>query len=163
MGKLGAALAVSALLLGCSIVPATHNIKVTLDLSGDVVPTDSGCAGDGGYDDIKRGTQFTIKDPSGTLIGFGSLTATQYVDRLHCKFAGTAQDVPDAAIYSVEIGRRGVVNFTRAELEANAWTAALTLGDLNAKKPRARLTGWVRSAGQGCQPTDEGRGGRLFW
>jgi len=46
----------------------------------------------------------------------------------HCSLQGRAENVPDQAIYSVEIGRRGTINFTRDQLEANGRLAQLTLG-----------------------------------
>lgn len=90
--------------------------------------TDVGrCAGTGGYSDIAAGLQFTIKSATGTILGFGPFSKSTY-HPTECVLEGAA-NVPDAEIYSIEAGRRGSVNFARADLAANNWTAALTLGD----------------------------------
>ncbi len=115
--------------------PSTHPISVALDLTGhsDTIKQvgQTGCTGAGGYADIAPGAQFTIKDAGGTLIGFGSFTESHITlaSPIHCSLQGTADNVPDAAIYTVEVGRRGAINFTREQLEANGWLAQLTLGN----------------------------------
>lgn len=43
-----------------------------------------------------------------------------------CQFSFEVE-VPDASFYSVEVSHRGAVNYSRADLEAAAWTLDLTL------------------------------------
>lgn len=114
--------------------PATHAITVAIELRGDERSVDrigvtTTCRGAGGYSDMDIGTQFSIKDAAGVLIGFGSFTESHYGPlAFHCSLQGTAQNVPDQAVYSFEVGRRGTINYTREQLAANGWLAQLTLG-----------------------------------
>lgn len=113
--------------------PSTHDITVVITLNGNpdsVAQVGDSCEGTGGYSDMSIGTQFTIKDAAGTLVGFGALTIADYGPRaFECSLQGKATGVPDLPIYSVEVGRRGTVNFQRADLEADGWLARLSLGD----------------------------------
>lgn len=36
--------------------------------------------------------------------------------------------MPGAAFYTIEVGRRGALTYSAAELDARGWTVALTLG-----------------------------------
>lgn len=142
MTRLALLALIAGLLAGCgpgaptpSPSPSVHAITVAIELSGGSnsvsrSSVSSECHGLGGYADMDIGTQFSIKDAAGTLIGFGALTDSHYGPApFHCSLQGRAENVPDAPIYSVEVGRRGTINFTRAQLEANGWLAQLTLGN----------------------------------
>ncbi|HAM56443.1 MAG TPA: hypothetical protein DCQ64_14020 [Candidatus Rokubacteria bacterium] len=111
----------------------THDIRARLHFQGsrDSVNHvgDNGCEGDGGYDDLRVGLQFDIKNTQGDLVAYGTFTQSEYGTlSFECYLTGTATGVPDQLVYVVEIGRRGAVNFTRADLAGNAWTAELNIG-----------------------------------
>lgn len=110
----------------------THRLVVRLTVTGDPDNTQplgsTRCSGDSGYDDIKEGMQFEIRDGSEALMTFGSLTSSIYGPLLECHLSGTVT-VPDMAVYIVDLGRRGTVNFRRDDLAANGWQAELSIGD----------------------------------
>lgn len=131
MRKAASLALIAVLLVGCGPAETGRSITVVLELSvgnaRSITQTQDGCTGAGGYSDISEGVQFTVKDASDALIGFGAMTDSRYVDAFHCTFEGHAE-VSDSAIYSVEVGRRGAVLFNRSDLEANGWRVELSLG-----------------------------------
>ena len=91
------------------------------------------CSGSGGYSDIAQGAPVTVKNQSGTVIGSGSLgpgtiegdtTAVRA-----CVFPFQVDDVSDAEFFQVEISRRGVLSYSKADMEANGWTLHFSLGN----------------------------------
>jgi hypothetical protein len=90
-------------------------------------------AADVGYPEIGQGTAVTVRDAAGGVLGTATLgPGTLRVDALrtqHCvhRFALT---VPDAQAYRIEVDARGVVEFTRADLERTGWRAGLSIGNL---------------------------------
>lgn len=97
------------------------------------------CETRGAYSDVGYGTQATIRDAAGVILGFGNLyggvsTMTETGptgDQIptQCTFSVTVHDVPDEDIYSVEVGQRGQVQFSRLDLVSHDWTAVLSLGN----------------------------------
>lgn len=126
---------------------ATHDITVKLSVTGQpfgssqtlIGLSDTTCETRDGYSDVKVGMQAIIHDAANTVIGFatftdvGQSTKTEQgpVSRVptECTFTTVVQDVPDAPTYGVEVGTRGTVLFSRADLAGNNWTAQLVLGD----------------------------------
>jgi hypothetical protein len=121
--------------------PTAHTITGTFTLlgqnedsvssdyvEGEFISVDGGCAGTGRYDDIEAGLQVTVSNETGTVIGTGALGQGTEVDA-GCEFPFTVGNVPVAKFYKVEVGRRGTVNYSYADMEAASWKAELSLGD----------------------------------
>jgi hypothetical protein len=96
----------------------------TLTVDGDISVTGSSsgytggpCVTRSGFDDIAAGAQVVVKDAAGkvlatTTLGPGRSTGTA------CAF-GFHTDVPTGSdFYGVELGRRGVVQFTAEQMAA---------------------------------------------
>ncbi len=114
-----------------------HLISGQLDLllSGSF-PSGRVCTGTnagGGYDDIVRGAIVTVKNENGTVIATGSLTAgttvpaPKYYAATYCQFSFMV-DSPTAGFYTIEVSHRGGLTYSYAQLSANNWAVALTLG-----------------------------------
>ena len=110
-----------------------HKISGTLTLlnsdtnSPSVTSTGAVCQGAGPYGDIAAGNGVALKDADGKLLaitslGVGSGSPTS------CVFGFTLKDVPEVPFYSIEVGRRGQVGYTLADMKSNDWTLALRMG-----------------------------------
>ena len=99
--------------------------------SSDVIEIlDSGpCRGTGGYGDIDEGTEVTVTDEAGTVIGNGRLGEGRYLEDA-CAFRFTIPRVPMAKFYKIQISKeqRGELSYSYEELEAANWTVELELG-----------------------------------
>ncbi len=86
---------------------------------------------DSGFADIRQGTNVTLRDATGAIVGVGSLGAGEVRNApgsppsLVCVFPFSLT-VPAGAFFSVEVGRRGQVNFSYAEITTPG-RVALTL------------------------------------
>jgi hypothetical protein len=112
----------------------TYRIAGTLELFGSSTgsdrtffPTPFGCIGLGGYDDIMVGARVTVSNQDRTIIGAGALEPIYLPDEDRCVFTFTI-DVPDATFYSIELGRRGELTYSREEMDKAGWHIDLTLG-----------------------------------
>jgi len=92
------------------------------------------CKGaDASYPDIRPGTAVTVRDGTGALLGMAALQGgTLRKGPLRgadddCVFK-FSMIVPERDPYRVEVGRRGVVRFSRSDLERSNWKADLTIG-----------------------------------
>ena len=135
--------ALAALASGCDRAPpppAGHDLSGEYTVHGlfpapgGVRRTGQPCrAADVGYPEIGPGTAVTVRNAAGGVLGTATLgPGTLRVDVLrtqHCvhRFALT---VPDAQAYRIEVDARGVVEFTRADLERSGWRAGLSIGNL---------------------------------
>ena len=93
---------------------ATHAIEGTLTLysANFARPTGTGCAGTGGYADIRVGTQVTVMDAEGRLIGVGTLGDGRDSSASGgCECALAVRDVPEVNFYRVEGSRRGMLAY----------------------------------------------------
>lgn len=131
-----------ALLAGCSpavsapvVPPAStgHRVAGSVTIKGSsILVVGTACSGGGGYADMDRGTTVTVKDQAGTIIATGLLDAGVYDNSNAmwklCRFGFAVPAVPDAPFYSLEVGHRGALTYSRADLDALGWTVALTLG-----------------------------------
>lgn len=93
--------------------------------------TDSNCYGTGGFEDIEGGMSVTIKDGKGTIIALGK---TSYGKRpkgqyssVRCIFYFQVNNVPKADFYSIEVGRRGQLNYSYEELKNKNWKVSFSL------------------------------------
>ncbi|MGY2125871.1 hypothetical protein ACW9HJ_30875 [Nocardia gipuzkoensis] len=77
----------------------------------------SGCTGSGGYSDIHEGVTVTLSSASGTTIGVTALEKGSK-NGSNCMFIWTMRNIPsDEKFYKLEIGHRGVLTYTRQDLE----------------------------------------------
>ena len=81
----------------------------------------------GGYDDIRAGTQVTVTDEGGTLIGTGQLTGGR-LSLSACRFTYRITDLPEARFYKIEVSHRGGVTHSFSELTSQDWRVASKLG-----------------------------------
>ena len=139
MRKIAAASAILVLLAlaGCSGSEPAVQLTGTVDVPSGLqnrLDGGSGCMPTDGYDDVDTGTSVTIRDENGKTIGTAQLGDGEKTGDLQpfngnsafpCTFSFTTS-VPAAEFYSVEVGSRGEVTFSRADVEADA--VALTLG-----------------------------------
>lgn len=138
---LTAALLAPLALTGCGSDPKLITLGGTLTINAEGVETafvwgEPGrydCHGTGGYDDVKAGTQVTVKDAAGKVVGVGQLgqgtatigwmggeqTATQ------CTFPLKVNNVPAGDFYEVQVGGRKPIAVTAAQVDAGL---KLTLG-----------------------------------
>jgi len=86
------------------------------------------CRTEGGYDDVRVGTDVVVKDGQGAIIGVGSLEGGQAESAFDCRF-DFSLEVKDSEFYSFEIGDRGEISYSRADLESQAWDVSFTLGN----------------------------------
>lgn len=118
--------------------PKSHTITGKMELLGDAESVSGSamgqpCSGLGGYSDMDAGADVTVKDQDGSLIATGSLGPGE-ISFLEdpfraCAFRFTVNGVPDASFYEVEVGRRGGLTYSKAEMEAQDWTVEASLGD----------------------------------
>jgi hypothetical protein len=114
--------------------PGVYLVKGKLQLvDSDIGGTASDCYGNGGYDDIEAGMPVTIRDGQGTILATGQVgTGTQPSDSQYssvmCVFDFQVDNVPKADFYAIEVGRRGQLNYSFAEMKEKDWTVSLSLG-----------------------------------
>lgn len=103
-------------------------ISGVLDLL-DSETADAGCEGQGGYSDIDAGTQVVVRDGSGEILGSTNLGPGEVEDGVACIYEFLIIGVPDdRKQYVLEIGRRGQVVSSRAEMLADEWSFEVGLG-----------------------------------
>lgn len=87
------------------------------------------CRGMGGYDDIAEGSQVTVTDEHGTVVGLGELNEGVLDGSgptRQCRFAFTVNNIPAGhAIYGVSVSHRGTIQVRADDLD----NVSLTLGD----------------------------------
>jgi hypothetical protein len=115
-----------------SAASATYDIGVTFVLY-DYKAFYADCSrGGGGYSDIGPGTQVTIRNGSGDTLGIGSLGAgipARGQPMANCTYRATITDVAAGEnFYAVEVGSRGEISQSEAELKANGFSFEVSLG-----------------------------------
>lgn len=88
------------------------------------------CRGDGGYRDIDEGAPVRVIDGAGNVVATARIGAGSIQDRpgfQTCLFV-FAVDLPAADFYEFEVAGRAGPTFSRAEMEANGWVVALSIG-----------------------------------
>ena len=90
---------------------------------------DEPCTGKGGYDDIRLGASVVVKDGKGVTLATGRLGAGKMGEfGVDCEFSLEVLNVPKADFYSIEVGHRGALTYSRKELGAIGWSVAFELG-----------------------------------
>lgn len=101
-------------------IPGTGNIYAVSDIQ-----TGSFC---GGYDDIDVGTDVVVRNEGGDIIAAGKLEYGHFTPERDCLFPFTIVNVPNADFYAIEVGNRGTLTYSFAELEAIGWEVHFSLG-----------------------------------
>lgn len=121
---------------GASPSPTTHDLTGTFTLTQDSPPpmsdNETYCEGTGGYTDIQAGLDVVVRDQGGDIIGTGALEYEPPAENQSlrvCVFTFTVEDVPAASFYEIEVGDRGSLSYSAAELDVLDWSVAFTLGD----------------------------------
>lgn len=144
MRRLLSLVALGLLVIGCggtaSPAPAERTItgEVRLNNGDTVLRSDGDCQGTGGFDDINVATQAVVKNDAGTIVGTTRLEAApivdttdrreRYLSKRRCDYTFTVV-VPDSPFYSIEVGRRGALTYSRPELEDAGWAVEMSIGD----------------------------------
>jgi len=97
-------------------------------LSSSVETNGSSCYTSGGYSDVNSGTNVTVKNGDGKLLGVTDLSSGVTVGSYMCKFSFELE-VSKSDFYSFDIGNRDEVSYAKEELEDKGWNLELTLGD----------------------------------
>lgn len=111
-----------------------HTIDGTFELNdsdtefSSISTTGGTCKGTGGYSDMGPGRPVTVRDDTGKILASTTLGTGTGSSR-RCVWVFTLPDVPEVSFYAVEVGRRGEVTYSLADMKANDWTVSLTLGD----------------------------------
>ncbi len=97
--------------------PATFTVHGTMQV--DSGTSFSGyCSSADGYDDVQEGTAVVVYNPAGTKVAIGQLGPGKPHGRSTCQYRFTVADVPDQwSVYSIEVGHRGQVNYSRHDLD----------------------------------------------
>ena len=148
--KIGLAVAVAMTVLTCGFF-LLHGITrdgSRFALTGTLDLTDSGahyrdgesCYGENGYDDVSGGTGVTVTDRAGSIIGTGKLEegvgqgSAEDADSLladllsSCVFSFSVDELPKTAFYSIEVGRRGKLTYSLADMKQSKWIYSSSIG-----------------------------------
>ena len=79
-----------------------------------------------GYRDIEFSGIVTVKDGAGSIIGTSKLEKPSSVKATSCEYP-FAVTVSNSEFYSIKIGDRRELIYSRAELESQGWTLGLSL------------------------------------
>jgi hypothetical protein len=125
--KVVLAVTIALLLAACSASGHTISGSFVLTDPG-VARTGTTCSGTGGYSDIGDGTDVTVKDGAGKVIGTGRLsTNVEGSQDTGCAYDFTVA-VPDADFYVVAVSHRGELTYSRDEMQQHDWKVGFTLG-----------------------------------
>jgi hypothetical protein len=80
------------------------------------------------YDDVDARATVTVKDGAGSIVGVSKLEAVISTTFDYCLFPFSVT-VSDAEFYSIEVSRRGELNFSKADLESKGWLVQLKIGE----------------------------------
>ncbi|HJX43214.1 MAG TPA: hypothetical protein VJ352_06015, partial [Geodermatophilus sp.] len=79
--------------------------------------------------DIGPGNPVTVRNGAGEILAASSLSDGDGVIGAYCTWTVVLPDVAaDEDFYSIEIGRRGEISFSREELAQSDWVAELSIG-----------------------------------
>ncbi|WP_068819963.1 hypothetical protein [Phormidesmis priestleyi] len=113
--------------------PSAHTIKGTFRLvDSDLGGTTSNCYGSGGYSDVEGGMPVTVRDGQGKIIATAKVSdgvhpADEKYANVVCEFAFQVDNVPKTDFYAIEVGHRGTLNYSFAEIQQKGWTVSLSL------------------------------------
>lgn len=116
-------------LTGSLVVPAADNLQ-TLDWLGKITTSSGGvqlggpCSASGVYGDITAGNTVTVRDDTGKVVGTAALGSGTlgFTSTAVCVFTFTVPDVPAAKFITVEVGHRGSLTISGADLDTQHWS-----------------------------------------
>ncbi len=116
-------------LTGSLVVPAADNLQ-TLDWLGKITTSSGGvqlggpCSTSGVYGDITAGNTVTVRDDTGKVVGTAALGSGTlgFTSTAVCVFTFTVPDVPAAKFITVEVGHRGSLTISGADLDTQHWS-----------------------------------------
>jgi hypothetical protein len=133
--KLIAMIAALVATTGCSALTKKYTISGEFTLresaiDGDaILRTEITCAGRGGYSDIRPGLQVLVKNGSGETLGISDLGVGDKTEFPTCKFPFKVTDLPRSDFYSIEVGRRGSLEYSFNDLKERDWIVNLEIYD----------------------------------
>ncbi|MBE9216805.1 PASTA domain-containing protein [Plectonema cf. radiosum LEGE 06105] len=113
--------------------PPVYELKGSVRLlDSEIQGTDDYCYGSGGYSDIKGGMSVTVRDGKGNILATGNTESGvrppgEY-SNIQCTFSFNVNNIPKTEFYSVEVGRRGQMNYSYEEMNKQKWELVLSLG-----------------------------------
>lgn len=114
-------------LSGSGALLPKHDIGGSFTLTATGETFHSPCSGTGGYSDIRSGTNVVLKDGDGKLLSTGSLGSGAGSGN-DCVFEYSLNDVPEVPFYTIEVGKRGDLSYSLADMKSMGWSVDLTLG-----------------------------------
>ncbi|HYQ64532.1 hypothetical protein [Actinophytocola sp.] len=127
----GAVVALVIVLTSSDDDPAANSVTINGSMKmgyGDITRSGSDCSGRGGYDDIHEGTDVTVYDDTGKIVGASELTGSSYgASDSSCTWFFQVKVQGGHDFYQVEVSHRGKITVSAAE--AKSRQVALTLGD----------------------------------
>jgi hypothetical protein len=96
------------------------------DYDGTTGLNSTSCWGVGGYSDIREGLQVVVRDSSSRILATDSLAFDNA--EFACVLKWRTQNVAKSDFYSIEIGRRGELVYSHAELESLRFFVIARLG-----------------------------------
>lgn len=114
------------------IKPTAHTLTGSITLiDSELGGSTENCYGTGGYDDIREAMTVTVRDGAGEILAVGDADAGKAPEGedyfVQCVFSFQVDEVPSSDFYSVEVGRRGELNYSLEEMEEQDWTVNLSL------------------------------------
>lgn len=119
----------ATLITGCGTKSKT--ITGTFTLTDKDISRTFGCKGTGGYSDIQSGLKVVVKSGSGRILGISHLGPDNYSGKYSgvvCQFPFEVTDLPSSKFYSVEVGRRGSMEYSKEQLEKQDWNVQFSMG-----------------------------------
>jgi hypothetical protein len=104
-----------------------HIQLVSPNLGGD----NENCWGRRGFSDLKEGARVSVRDEAGKLLALGALRRGQRpggrYQEVTCEFPFAIEGVPNAKFYSIEIERRGSIDYSLSEIRAAGWNVTFII------------------------------------
>lgn len=124
-------------LTGSLVVPAADNLQ-TLDWLGKITTSSGGvqlggpCSTSGVYADITAGNTVTVRDDTDKVVGTAALGSGTlgFSSNPVCVFTFTVPDVPAAKFITVEVGHRGSLTFSAADLDTQHWSVQIQANEV---------------------------------
>lgn len=114
--------------------PSVYSIRGSLNLiDSKIGGTLNKCYGTGGFDDIGPSMPVTVRDGKGNILatgttGTGSQPQNSEYAAVECTFKFQVDNIPKSNFYSIEVNRRGELNFSFEEMQRKNWEVNFTLG-----------------------------------
>ena len=114
--------------------PIYYSIRGDLTLIDSDIARGNGfsCYGTGGYSDISGNMQVTVRDGNGNILAVGHTEPGKRpvgkYSEVTCIFSFKIDKVPRSDFYSIQIGRRGELNYSFEEMQKLNWVVHFHLG-----------------------------------